>query len=115
MLKFQKKNLEILNKLKSKLCLECQECCLSVIIPHTAGKELKPASVEFWEARGIKVKKDDKGYYLIIPFPCPHLPPEGCNIYKTRPQVCRNYDGRKAKHRYIRDVCKWNEINIEEE
>jgi len=61
---------------------------------------------EFYEARGFntyKVNGNQMG--ITLNYPCPHLKPNGCDIYETRPGVCRDYDGRQ--HALMKDKCLW--------
>ena len=42
---------------------------------------------------GLEVYRDDTGWYLLTRGQCEHLLADGsCNIYESRPQVCRDYD-----------------------
>ena len=89
---------------KKKLCLQCMECCKVFYVTTTWERYEEK---EFYELRGCEVRPY-KGYYIVIvPLPCPHLTPQGCDIYNKRPQVCRDYDGRKDP--FMKDKCLWNE------
>lgn len=80
---------------KQRLCLECQKCCKSVgVYTHPdlydgSAKEV----IAFYEMRGFTVQKDGGALLITMPFPCPHLTPEGCAIYEKRPRACRMYNG----------------------
>ncbi len=42
--------------------------------------------------QNTQVYKDTDGWFLLINNRCDHLLPDGrCNIYETRPQVCRDH------------------------
>lgn len=49
----------------------------------------------------VEVYKDTDGWYLLIRGRCEHIGPGGaCQIYETRPQICRDYDN---------DWCEFDE------
>lgn len=104
---------------KSELCIRCGECCKFFMLEV---KELDlPKEVIDWRewmaARGIiVVRENSKWWRLKIPFPCPHLrvvnretlivtpdhPHDSlhyCEIYQSRPTVCRKFDGRLESSR----------------
>lgn len=104
----------------SNICIACHECCkwLTFTIT-TTDLELADKHIEFYVARGCRVKTKSEGARLIeitimVPHVCPqmHVPKnpfeliaEGtCKIYKDRPRVCRAYDGRWDPH--IQDACQ---------
>lgn len=76
----------------SKLCVKCQACCKEVAIhsqyPYTQ------AVAEFYEARGFRVYNESGMAVIHLDYPCPKLTPLGCSIYETRPEVCKEFDGR---------------------
>lgn len=42
--------------------------------------------------RDIQAYKDEDGWFLVVNNRCNHLlPGGGCNIYQTRPQICRDH------------------------
>ncbi len=50
--------------------------------------------MEFYEARGFQVARlEEDAIVLSIEQTCPHLTPEGCDIYERRPKVCKEYSG----------------------
>lgn len=100
-------------------CIECSECCewVTFIIPQPSGIQLtterssflKNALVEFYEARGCKIKDAiGDNMAVMVPSVCPHLSVKGCDIYDKRPDLCRQYDGRLD--RYMKDVCRLDEM-----
>ena len=75
------------------VCIECQECCkwMGIIIPSDEWKERR----KFYEVRGCEVARTEgDDVYVLLPSVCPHLTPNGCDIYDYRPNYCREYDGR---------------------
>ena len=99
------------DKKKSKLCLQCLECCKVIAIPV---EHVSPETIELYVARGCWLAPLSGGRYgIVIPFPCPHLTPEGCDMYNNRPQVCKDYDGKKDP--LMADKCLWIKKNRKEE
>jgi len=94
---------------RSELCLRCMECCKMIAVPAAINPDFA-STAEFYEARGCSIVKTFSLPLVLIPYPCPHLTDIGCNIYKTRPLVCRVYDGRKDP--VMRYTCLWQ--NLEE-
>lgn len=98
------------DELQTWLCTQCQECCKWITI-QTHLKDVHP-QMEFYkfyvEGRGLTMMKTKtRGIMLSVPHICPHLiQGVGCDIYETRPQSCRNYDGRMDF--LLKDKCKWN-------
>ena len=104
---------------KSALCLSCLRCCKSVsfFTQHTEdmGEQYWADAVYFYKARGFKVSFHDvvidgnqkRVLAIEIPdFPCPHLTPNGCNFYDTRPNACRRYDG----YAELKEECAWRTL-----
>lgn len=78
-------------------CIKCQKCCRILTVPTRYMLDQK--LVEFYRARGIKLKMADGfGLDAVIPYKCPHITKDGCDIYDRRPQVCRDFDGRKVPY-----------------
>jgi Fe-S-cluster containining protein len=72
-------------------CKQCGECCRYFAIKRVMKTK---HVVEYMEARGYKFD----GTTMLIPSVCPQLTEEGkCKIYETRPQVCRDYEGKSGK------------------
>jgi len=104
---------------KSRRCLACGECCKWFVLE--VRKPDLPREVIDWKewmvARGIIVVRDSgKRWRLKIPFQCPHLKivekdaliitPEHpkdlfhyCEVYSTRPEICKKFDGRLEDRR----------------
>jgi len=73
---------------------ECNQkgCCCKDIIIETRKSPSKE-EIEWWNARGCKVK----GKYVRIPLICPNLLVSGlCKIYDKRPLVCRLYPTKES-------------------
>ncbi|MCK4826051.1 YkgJ family cysteine cluster protein [bacterium] len=99
---------------KSELCLKCLICCKQYHIPTTVTK-IDPVGMEWYTTRGISFLKHPENGTLcmVVPFKCPHLTAQGCDIYKKRPFMCRNYNGDDDP--FMRDICLWvkeNNVNI---
>lgn len=67
----------------------------------------EPQAEAWMKARGLTVLDKSKGWYRVsLRAPCPHLSSEEpwkCGIYETRPQACRDFDGRTEPSL----ECKW--------
>jgi uncharacterized protein len=93
-----------------ELCQKCNhQCCRS--IGFTTSK-MSDKAIEFYSKRGCKVLMagiEGKTIYRVyIPQACPHLVEgDGCGIYETRPQVCREYRG--IDDPLVQDVCQIKE------
>lgn len=82
-----------------ELCLSCGECCRALILyAPRPGFLLEPQAEAWMAARGLTVLERLKGWYRVsLQAPCPHLAPGEpwkCDIYETRPEACRTFDGR---------------------
>ena len=87
---------------KSKLCMECQWCCKWVFLPLAIGPNYLP----FYKGvRGMDIKFHNFNPWLVLYAPCQHITPEGCAIYKNRPEACKDFDGRKMI--FYSDKCLW--------
>ena len=90
------------------LCLQCLACCKILAIPID---RFLVSDIEFYEARGCRFVMLEGKFHIVIPYPCPHLIPQGCDSYDERPQACKDYDGRKDI--LVKDECLWREENWE--
>ena len=78
---------------------KCSRCLGSTCCTYTTealGTMRSKADFDhlLWQVShaGVEAYKDEDGWYLLIRGRCEHLLPNGaCNIYATRPQVCRDY------------------------
>jgi len=104
---------------KSRRCILCGDCCRFFIL-ETRKPDL-PQEVIDWKywmvARGIVVVRENtKRWRLKIPLQCPHLRIVGkdaliitpehpkdlfhyCEVYSTRPEICKKFDGRLEDRR----------------
>ena len=117
---------------KSELCIRCGDCCKFFVLE--VKKPDLPQEIIAWNnwmlARGIVVIRDrGKWWRLKIPLQCPHLRIVGkdaliitpdhekdllhyCEIYATRPDICRKFDGRIEDRRDGLN-CLWLTEKIE--
>ena len=87
------------------ICIGCQECCKCFTFTiNCRDKKEHDYLCEFYKARGIQVVKYEKSIAVVIDSVCPHLTKYGCDIYSTRPEACRKYDGRNDP--LMRQFCK---------
>ncbi len=94
---------------KERLCLSCRKCCREVsIYTHPILYSCSAEKiVEFYEARGFKVDRlEEDAMILSLERACPHLTPEGCDIYERRPAVCREYSGIED----FGENCLWSKL-----
>ena len=92
-------------KKKEKLCLQCAECCKILAVEVTL-QSMPPEAIAFYVTRGCWLATLSGGRLgLVIPYQCPHLTPEGCDIYEDRPLVCKDYDGTRDP--LMKDKCLW--------
>ncbi len=97
----------MLDEKKKKLCLDCLECCKNLAVP-LAG--VCDEARKFYSFRNCTVEPILGGRIgVVIPFPCPHLTPKGCDIYDKRPASCREYDGTKDP--LMKNKCLWIKKN----
>lgn len=76
----------------SQLCTSCGSCCDGTLF-HRA--RLKPEELEQAKRNGLRVIQD-KGFEL----PCPRLENKCCQVYDTRPHVCKSFRCKLfARHR----------------
>ena len=80
------------------------ECCKQIKIPVL---DPNPQAVEFYQARGFTIHYEYPTCFIVIDIKCPHLTNKGCDIYDSRPIICREYDGRLDP--FVADRCKWVE------
>lgn len=77
-------------------CNRCtnSKCCTYITQAIDAPRSKLDFDHLLWQIShaGVQVYKEKAGWYLLIQTGCNHLlPGGGCAIYKTRPQVCREY------------------------
>ena len=97
---------ELSDEQKSELCMKCYWCCKVLYLPVDMNI-MAPHWGEF-AGRNLFIRPHfaSNTWWAILPLPCPNLTDKGCRIYKQRPDVCRNYDGRKDI--FYPGKCLWN-------
>ena len=103
---------DISSEEKSKLCLQCLECCKWLGVPTSLNLNFPP-NREFYATRGARFSEFGKDQMVVVQSTCQHLTPTGCAIYETRPLACRFYDGRKDP--IVADRCLWLPQNRKED
>jgi Fe-S-cluster containining protein len=111
-------------KRKSELCLICGKCCMSMTFLGGEVDDEARDEIQWMELHGLKIEYVKNGditeYYFTIPQRCNALqeittadgtPNYVCGVYETRPQMCRDYDGRMEGPYGLAD-CLWR---LEEE
>ena len=89
-----------------KHCKKCGKCCkvMWFPVPFHPDDDMSMLT-DFYTARGCTIMSDQKSMlYIVVPLPCPHLTDNGCDIHKTKPEICKLYDGRQDP--VIKEVCK---------
>jgi uncharacterized cysteine cluster protein YcgN (CxxCxxCC family) len=96
-------------KRKSELCLICGKCCMAMTFSGGEVDDEARDEIDYVEEQGRTE------YYFTIPKRCDALQeiktPTGatnyvCGVYETRPQMCRDYDGRMEGPQGVAD-CLW--------
>ena len=106
-------------KRKSELCLQCGKCCMSMTFHGGEVDEESQDEIRWMELHGLKIEYVEKRgpgasqwkeYYFTIPKRCDALREvDGkfmCGVYETRPNMCRDYDGRMDGPFGVAD-CLW--------
>ncbi|MBF0588276.1 MAG: YkgJ family cysteine cluster protein [Magnetococcales bacterium] len=75
-----------------RLCLDCGLCCQGLLCPVI----LTPDERALYAETNTEIRPRTKGDYYFS-HPCPHLQPEGCNIYIQRPADCQHFRCRLLK------------------
>lgn len=89
---------------EQRVCVGCQECCR--YLTFIVGEDIVNLYSEIYTVRGCTIRRmsGSPSYALRVPSVCPHLTERGCDIYETRPQHCRDYDGTMDP--LMQDLCK---------
>ena len=111
-------------KRKSELCLICGKCCMAMTFSGGEVDDEARDEIYWMELHGLKIdyvqEQGRTEYYFTIPKRCDALQEiktsSGatnyvCGVYETRPQMCRDYDGRMEGPQGVAD-CFWR---LEEE
>ena len=101
-------------KRKSELCLQCGKCCMSMTFSGGEVDDEARDEIHWMELHGLKIdyviERGKTEYYFTLPQRCGALvEAEGkftCGVYETRPEMCRDYDGRMEGPFGVAD-CLW--------
>jgi uncharacterized cysteine cluster protein YcgN (CxxCxxCC family) len=106
-------------KRKSELCLQCGKCCMSMTFYGGEVDDEARDEIRWMELHGLKIDYVERKvnasrslteYYFSVPKRCDALQEvDGqftCGVYETRPQMCRDYDGRMDGPFGVPD-CLW--------
>jgi hypothetical protein len=105
-------------KRKSELCLQCGKCCMAMTFYGGEVDDDARDEIHWMELHGLKIDYVEKAgkkqklveYYFTIPKRCDALREVNgeftCGVYETRPQMCRDYDGRMDGPFGVAD-CLW--------
>ena len=93
-------------------CSRCGKCCM--VIPITNIRGIKPGLKNYLLVHGCTIEHGT----MLVPFPCPHLYMEvgglfGCDIHETKPQTCKDFDGRPISHGrkyFVPDGCTMSKV-----
>lgn len=105
--KIKTSKIDISAEEKSKLCLECMECCKILTFPIKYDLE----TTSFYLARGMQLHYEHRYDVFVVEVPhiCEQLDEEkGCMIYKDRPDACKHFDGRN--YAATEGRCKWPKV-----
>ncbi len=75
-------------------CTQCANCCKALVVApdyrdvHELANHLEMQTLDF---KKKYMKKDTDGDFVFKQKPCPFLKSNRCSVYKSRPQLCRNY------------------------
>jgi Fe-S-cluster containining protein len=101
-----------LEKQSDHPCFDCVRCCSYVAIEIDKPTTMKEYDYIVWYLyhRDVSVFVDWEGtWYIKFETRCEHLTPPGlCDIYSSRPIICKGFDWRECENR-LRDepADKW--------
>lgn len=77
-------------------CSFCKgtKCCQYVTQQIDTPSKKDDFQLMLWQVShaNVEIYKDEDGWFLMFITPCEHLHKDGmCGIYKTRPDICREY------------------------
>lgn len=82
-------------------CLQCAKCCTYVAVAINGPTTPKLATEILWHLyhHGVSVCRDEEGdWYVQFEARCKNLGPGNlCEVYLTRPHICRAYDDRSCE------------------
>lgn len=70
------------------------KCCTYITQQIDTPRTKRDFDVLLWQLahRDVQAYKDEDGWFLLVNTPCMHLlEGEGCGIYDSRPQICRDH------------------------
>ncbi|MDH5600502.1 MAG: YkgJ family cysteine cluster protein [Gammaproteobacteria bacterium] len=79
------------------------KCCVYVTQEMETPRSMDDFDHMLWQLahKDMQAYKDEDGWFLIANNKCQFLKADGgCNIYETRPQICRDYSN---------DYCEYDE------
>ncbi len=94
---------------KERLCISCQKCCNELFVyTHPVLYSCSAETiVDFYKARGFDVSRlEEDAIILSFKHTCPHLTPDGCDIYEDRPKACAEYSGIED----FGEGCLWSTL-----
>lgn len=86
-------NIEVNTDNKCDLC-EGSKCCIYVTQAIDTPRTMDEFDTLLWQLahKNVQAYKDEDGWFLLFYSQCQFLKDNGrCGIYKTRPQMCRDY------------------------
>ena len=88
---------------KENPCGDCTYCC--EVLSFVSRSVPPSIAREFYRARGCKLHHTKQATFITIEYPCPHLEKgKGCGIEGSKPESCRNFDGRNNP--VTREKCR---------
>ena len=85
------------------VCKQCGACCKVFAIKRVVKTK---SIMDYAAARGYTFD----GNVMLVPSPCPQLTEDGkCRIYETRPQLCRDYNGKSPNY-YVPIGCTFRKM-----
>jgi Fe-S-cluster containining protein len=93
-------------------CFQCVQCCTYVAIEIDTPTTMKEYDYIVWYLyhQGVSIFVDWEGaWYIKFETRCEHLTPPGlCDIYSSRPIICKNFDWRECENRLQSEPAdKW--------
>ncbi|OGT20342.1 MAG: hypothetical protein A2V90_05850 [Gammaproteobacteria bacterium RBG_16_57_12] len=96
------RTIKITSENKCGFCTN-SKCCTYITEQLATPRSKHDFDHMLWQIshENVQIYKDEDGWFLLVNNRCSHLSPEGrCNIYFSRPQVCREYKN---------DYCEFDE------
>jgi len=92
-----------------------------MVIPIANIRGIEPGQKNYLLTHGCIIEHGT----MLVPFPCPHLifsneddivngkPVSKCDIHETKPQTCKDFDGRPISHGrkyFVPDDCTMSKV-----